>query len=1081
MTRATPIQTAFRALVLACCFLACCQLLAISALGQTATATLSGTVEDENGALIPNAALTAINTGTAMQRDTTTDDRGNYVFVLLPPGTYIVRVQAQGFATVENSNVILNVGDQKSLRIQLKAGNISEMVKVSADAPLINESPAVGTVVDRQFVENMPLNGRSFQSLIALTPGVVLTKATVGEQGQFSVNGQRASANYFMIDGVGANAGVTANFSLGQTTDGALPAFGATGGTNGLVAVDAMQEFKIQTSTYAPEFGRTPGAQISIATRSGTNEFHGTLFEYFRNNVLDANDWFNNARRLAQPALRQNDFGGVLGGPLYLPRFGEGGPSFYSGKNRTFFFFSYEGLRLRLPQTQITIVPSSASRNAPTTVASIQPFLNAYPVPNGRVFANDLAEFVATYSDPSSLDATSIRLDHKFSDRLTLFGRYNYSLSKATERGLRAAGLSLNSVSQTEFDIQALTLGATQSFNSSISNEIRFNYTRSKGSNLFSVDNFGGAVPVPDSNFLPSSFTSANSALIFQIGGAQSIFGGKNATNIQRQFNLVNNLSVVTRSHQLKFGIDYRLLLPTNGVREYGQTVFFSDMPAAITGIAGTVTVDAREIVLLSAANFSAYAQDTWKTNRRLTLTYGIRWDVNPAQKGRNGKDLFSVENLNDLASLALAPRGTSLYKTTYNNFAPRVGAAYQLSQKQGREIVLRGGFGVFYDLGSGALGNAASSFPYARSASFSNVAFPLTAAQAVPPPFSLSIPASGNITVSDRNLKLPRTYQWNAGIEQSLGADQTLSATYVGAIGRRLLRRTSRLRAPSLFILNTDNSATSDYHALQLQFQRRLSRNLQALASYTWSHSIDIASTDSASGSTPTAPKLDRGNSDFDVRHSFNAALNYDIKSSVSGKVLKAILNDWSIDSILTARSATPVNLAARNDFTGGIQTAVRPNLIPGVALYIDDSAVAGGRRFNNVAPTAAQVAAAGCAPITSTNAKGAFCTPPAGRQGNFGRNILRGFPAFQIDMALRRQFNLTEKIKLQLRAEAFNIFNHPNFGDPSGSLTSALFGQSTVMLGRSLGSGGVGGGFNPLYQIGGPRSIQLALKVQF
>jgi len=1063
MTRATPFQTAFRALVLACCFLACCQLLAISALGQTATATLSGTVEDENGALIPNAAVTAINTGTAMQRDTTTDDRGNYVLVLLPPGTYIVRVQAQGFASVENSNVILNVGDQKSLRIQLKAGNISEMVKVTGDAPLINESPAVATTVDRAQVENMPLNGRSFQTLIALTPGVVLTKTTFNEQGQFNVNGQRANANYFMVDGVSANAGVSAALSLVQSAGGALPAFSAGGGTNSLLSVDAMQEFKIQTSTFAPEFGRTPGAQIQILTRSGTNDFHGTLFEYFRNDALDANDWFANSRGLKRPALRQNDFGGVLGGPLYLPRFGEGGPSFYSGKNRTFFFFSYEGLRLRQPQTQITLVPSQASRQA--AVPQTQSLLNAYPIPNGSVFANGFAEFNASYSNPLTLDATSIRVDHTFNTRLTVFGRYNHSPSEIIQRGV--SGRSVNNLTKSRFKTKTLTVGATQSFTPAVNNEIRANYSRSEGGSIFRIDELGGAVPPPDSLLFPPFTTREDALFLLGITGGRSLRVGKNVGNVQRQINLVDNLSVVAGTHQLKFGADFRLLLPINGPRTYDQSVNFSGLTGvtgAIGGTARSASVGSNEVVSLRFTNFSAYAQDTWKATRRLTFTYGLRWDVNPAPKGRHGKDLFVLETPVNPAALRFTPPGTPLFETTYNNFAPRVGGVYQLLQKQGWETVLRGGFGIFYDLGSGSLGNSSSTFPYGRFKNFSNVPFPLTSAQAAPVPFSVSIPASGVAYVADPNLKLPRTYQWNFAVEQSVGSNQTFSASYVAAIGRRLLRQTT-LVSPTFFFINfTDNTATSDYHAMQLQFERRLSKGLQTLASYTWAHSIDIASNDS-NIFTPLTPNIDRGSSDFDVRHAFNAAVTYDFPAPNLGAAAKAFLRNWSMDTIVTARSATPVDVFARDDVTGGFETLIRPDLVQGVPLYIEDTNVAGGRRFNPAA----------------------FIDPPSGsRQGNLGRNVLRGFPVFQVDLALRRQFKLTERLGMQLRAEAFNVFNHPNFGDPfagnfSNFLPSPFFGQSTQMLGRSLGSGGTSGGFNPLYQVGGPRSIQLALRVQF
>jgi hypothetical protein len=1026
------------------------------------TATLTGRVTDSNGAAIVRAKVDANNIDTNLTFSTVTNDEGLFVIPNLPPGRYRIFVQKDGFTTIIRSNVILHVQDIISLSFSMQPGSIIQSMTIDGGAPLIQkESATVGTVVDRQFVENLPLNGRSFQSLIALTPGVVLTKASFGEQGQFSVNGQRANANYFTIDGVSANSGVSAGFNLVQSAGGALPAFGASGGTNSLVSVDAMQEFKIQTSTFAPEFGRTPGAQVSIITRSGTNDFRGTLFNYFRNDALDANDWFANSRGLPKPALRQNDFGGVLGGPLYLPRFGKGGPSFYSGKNRTFFFFSYEGLRLRLPQTQVTLVPSVASRQA--AVPQMQPFLNAHPVPNGPVFANGFAEFNASYSDPLNLNATSIRIDHTFNNKLTIFGRYNHAPSETTQRGVLGVNGSLSSLTKTSFNTQTMTIRATQNFTSTMSNETGVNYSKSEGGSFFYIDEFGGAVPPPDSLVFPPFATRQNASLSIGIEGGRSLSIGKNVENTQRQVNLVDNLSVVAGAHQLKLGIDYRLLLPINSPTAYSQNVNFSGLigvTGALNGRAQSVFVRAAETVPLSFTNFSAYGQDTWKVKSRLTLTYGLRWDINPAPKGRNGKDLFTFDNLDNLAALRLAPQGTPLYETTYGNFAPRIGVAYQLSQSPGGEMVLRGGFGIFYDLGVGSIGNVAAGFPYTRfGASLLNVPYPLTPDRAAPPPFSLNIPESSIVFVADRNLKLPRAYQWNLAVERSLGAKQTFSASYVGAIGRRLLRRVSISPAPGFSVGLTNNTATSDYHALQLQFQRRLSRGLQALASYAWSHSIDIASNDSASGSTPIELRLDRGNSDFDVRRSFNAAVTYDIPAPAFGAVAETILRNWSVDTIITARSATPVDLSARSDLSGGFRTSVRPDVIPGVPLYIDDPNVAEGRRFN----------------------RAAFAIPPAGRQGTLGRNVLRGFSVFQVNFSLRRQFNLTERVKLQLRAEAFNLFNNPNFGDPINSLSNALFGQSTLMLGRSLGSGGAAGGFNPLYQIGGPRSVQLALKLNF
>src|SRR6266542_80656 len=572
-------------LLFACSLLVLCALPS-AARGQSATATLSGTVVDQNGAVLPSAEITVENISTALKRQATTNDQGDFTIVLLPPATYTVTAQRTGFAPLRIENVVLNVGDQKALQIQLQAGSVSEMVKVTADAPLINESPAVGTVVDRQFVENIPLNGRSFQSLITLTPGVVLTKTAEGsEQGQFSINGQRGDANYFTIDGVSANIGVKVTSGIGQAPGGALPGFSASGGTNNLVSIDALQEFKIQTSTYAAEFGRTPGGQISIATRSGTNDFHGTFFEYFRNDVLDANDWFANANRLPKPAERQNDFGGVLGGPIF--------------KNRTFFFFSYEGLRLRQPQVGLTEVPSLCFRGSGVCPAgqspaatSIQPLLNALPLPNGPTVRNGVAQFNASYSNPASLDATSIRIDHALNSKLTMFGRYNYAPSDSGQRG---GSLSLNNVILTKTKTQTLTLGSTWALTNTISNDLRFNYSRNRGGISFLLDDFGGAVPPPDSLLFPAEFASPEKSIFaFLLSGFSGAFFQKGVTsrNLQRQVNLVDNLLLSAGSHQLKFGVYYRRLSPISRVRNYTQFVQ-TNLTAAQAGNLTSVLTEA--------------------------------------------------------------------------------------------------------------------------------------------------------------------------------------------------------------------------------------------------------------------------------------------------------------------------------------------------------------------------------------------------------------------------------------------------------------------------------------------------------
>jgi len=468
----------------------------------------------------------------------------------------------------------------------------------------------------------------------------------------------------------------------------------------------------------------------------------------------------------------------------------------------------------------------------------------------------------------------------------------------------------------------------------------------------------------------------------------------------------------------------------------------------------------------LLSRNLSLYGQDTWKVTPRLTLTYGLRWDLNPALKGKNlANQPFTVTGLNDPSTIALAPRGTPLYTTTYGNVAPRFGFAYQFGQTRNWSSVLRGGFGIFYDLGSGSLGGASTYFPYFGSNVLIGVPFPLSAANAAPPPITTNPPVS-DIIVAVPNLKLPRTYEWNVAVEQSMGSAQRLSLTYIGAIGSDLLRTTNLVNPNGnfAFVNVTDNSATSNYNALQVKFQRNLLSGLQALASYAFSHSIDIASTDAAFNylSTPSLvanPNIDRGNSDFDIRHAFTLGATYSLPSPAGNNVAGAALSGWSVDGFIFARTAPPVDVLAGQVFADGVALYPRPDLISEMPPMLYGSQYPGGKILNVAA----------------------FTAPLPGEQGDFGRNVLRAFGASQADIAFQRQFQLSERMQLRLRGEFFNIFNHPNFGPPDNNITDALFGYSTATLASNVGSGGGNGGLNPLYQIGGPRSIQLALKLQF
>jgi hypothetical protein len=1047
-------------------------LLPSRALAQSAS--VSGQVTNQANAAISDAQVELGNLDTGAAQSTHTNGNGFYNLSGLLPGRYSMSVRKQQFKTVSVVGITLNVQDNLSRNIVLSVGSAAESVTVNGNALAIDTTDAaVSTVIDSTFVENMPLNGRSFQTLIMLTPGVVVTQTSASDQGQFSVNGERADGNYFTIDGVSANIGIGGTRYMYQYAGGGLPALSAQGGTNSLVSVDAMQEFRIQTSSFAPEFGRTPGGQIAIATRSGSNNFHGTLFDYVRNDVLDSNNWFSDFYSLPKPQERQNDFGGVFGGPIL--------------RDKTFFFLSYEGLRLDQPETAETIVPDNASRQAAT--AAEAPFLNSFPIPNGpEVPGDDFAQYNKSFSNPSTLDAYSLRVDHAINTKLNVFGRYNYSPSKVTQRDFTNQGTpgALSNIETDSFSTHTFTLGLTAGITPTIANEVRANYSNVRVGTVFNLDNFGGAVP-PLSSVLfstGSGIDPANASSGWYLYGGGQLLVGSNNIEEQRQINLVDNLSVTRGAHQLKFGMDYRWLAPFVRPVGYSNFLLFFGVSAdngpgsVLSGSVFQIQDGNQFPVALLSQNFSAYSQDTWKVTPRLTLTYGLRWDVNPAIKGKNAaSDPFTITGLDDPATMTLAPRGTPLYNTTYGNFAPRFGAAYKLNQREDRETVLRAGAGVFYDLGSGPLGAVSGFWPYQTTTSSLFASLPLTPAEAAAPPFSLSLPVN-SLFVADPNLKLPRTYQWNLAIEQSLGANQTISATYVGAVGRDLLREDT-LSSPNANFTNAvyvvRNTATSDYNALQLKFQRRLSQGLQALASYSFAHSIDIASTDtfvySATPGVFANPNVDRGDSDFDVRHSFTGAVTYEAPAPRLSGMERLILEGWSTDAFFLARTAPPVNVIELGKKTeDGILIQPRPDVKAGQPFYVY-GAQCPPNPYNNQPY---------CPGGRAINSK-AFEDPVAGTQGDLGRNALRGFGAWQADFAVHRQFHLAEKVGLQFRAEMFNVFNRPNFGPPDNLLHDTYFGQSTQTLGSSLGAGGGNGGFNPLYQIGGPRSVQLALKLKF
>jgi hypothetical protein len=738
-------------------------------IAQSTSAIVSGLVLDPSAKPIPGADVVMVNDGTGVRYPGATNGEGIYQIPNLPPGPYRMQVSKTGFKTLVKPDLVLRTEDALAINFTLPLGATIETVTVEGGASSLNtESAAVSTVIDREFVENLPLNGRSFNTLLQLTPGVVIAAQPGGTAsgtapGQFSINGQRTDSNTFIVDGVSANFGVaTHGLYSGESGTGSDQAFSALGGTSSLASVEALEEFRIETSSFAPEFGKTPGGQVMLTTRAGTNEMHGGVYEYFRNDVMDANDWFANQAGEPRAAERHNDFGGFLGGPLF--------------KRRTFYFFSYEGARLRLPQTSITYVPYLDGTTCVSPQA-IAPLLNAFPKPNGPVSSSTCTgQFTGSYSNSATLDATSLRIDHKLNDRFTFFGRYNYAPSMTASREFALTDLATSPV-----NTRTATVGVNMLLSKFSANTFRANYSVQSSKLKDSFSPIGGAVTPPDS-LLFGTLPVASTLAGFQTYDTDYYSIGPVSENRARQINLVDNLDLSSGRHQLKFGTDFRVIYLDKAPYEDGISMNAS----TVSGLLSTGTVSELEFIHQTPASFatystSLYAQDGWKLSRGVEMTYGVRWELEPAPESRNGTKVASWTNTDDPSRIALASFGTPLWQTTYGNVAPRIGLAWKPGTHG--DIVIRGGIGLFYDLGTGRAADAAAFFPNYVNRVVLNAPLPANGSVSDLPSFSTAAPYP-LVNAFSPTLEMPRSWEWNVAVEKSFAGHQVATARRAGRNG---------------------------------------------------------------------------------------------------------------------------------------------------------------------------------------------------------------------------------------------------------------------------------------------------------
>jgi hypothetical protein len=710
--------------------------------------------------------------------------------------------------------------------------------------------------------------------------------------------------------------------------------------------------------------------------------------------------------------------------------------------------------------------------------------LNAFPIPNSIALTGGAAQYRAVISNPSRSDSASLRLDQIVNNKTTFFLRYSLSPSSSERRGSEVS--SPNVLTHQSSHSQTFTSGLVRALPDGMVNDLRVNYSRTSATSYSTMDNFGGAIPLTDSEVFPKGVTSAAASFnMSMFGVAGYSFGGESGTE-QQQFNVVDSVTKVMDTHHLKTGIDLRRILVTNNRLPYSENVSFNGISGnsysltSGTALNGQVTSSVKT-VYPTYLNFSLYGQDTWHFTERTTFTYGLRWDVNPAPTARQGEKPFALST----NSIAGVTQNDPIYPTKMWNIAPRGGVAYQISTQPGFEMMFRSGFGVFYDLGYGTTSGAFSGAPYQNVTTISEVQFPLAAKYLAAPLLPPTRPY-GQVTTAALDLVTPLVYQWNTTIEQHFGSSSLLSIGYAATRGKNLTRvQTSPAYSDAYDVVSeTTNGATSSYNGMQLQFRRRMSDRLQIQLSYTWSHSIDTASNDAGFGGgfATLFGGGQKGSSDYDIRQNLSLSGSYRLPSPAKGWLWSPVRH-WYLDFVDTARTGLPFDLSTISTSSSGAGTIssngntittttttngdvnssvglfaqVRPNY-NGNPLWIVDPTVPGGMRLNSAA----------------------FDLVTGFSQGNLGRNVLRGFGVQQLDLSLRRTIPITERWILSLSAHAYNVMNHPNFANPSplqgASLASPNFGVVTQMLNQSFG-----GAVNSLYQSGGPRSIELSVRLQF
>jgi hypothetical protein len=1047
---------------------------------QSFRGSIRGQVTDPSGSVIAGAKLTAKNIGTGLQRETTTGSDGGYVLAELPAGEYTVTAESAGLSPTAQ-NVMVNVGLDTTANFDLtKVQQRKEQLTVTAEAPVIETTRDVlGEVVERQLVTELPLNGRDFGKLVALVPGATVEPSGVAAIqsgfGQFSINGNRDRSNNYALDGTDNNDPFFNNSALNQTGIGGAP--------GSLLPIDALQEFNLQ-SQFAAEYGRNSGSVVNIITKSGTNQIHGSVFEFVRNDLFDARNYFDRSPA-AKSAFRNNNFGASLGGPII--------------HDKTFFFGAYEGQRERVgsdftllvpTQTQIANAQADAISNGVTPSPALTTFLGFFPTPTG--FNGTSGTVPSSIHDKNDVNSVIAKIDHGISDNEQLTGRYAFAQSSQTfplgGLGTLAASRLAQFAQTSPARVQVLSASLLSTLTAAKLNEVRFGYSRYRTSfsslnanydpSQAGIDFGTGKLGLPEIDF----------GGIFDNLGATAFSIPRGRTS--QSFQILDNFTWIRGRHTIKFGGEYRraMIDSFNDNLERGGIVFAPGNgldPDPGTDILAAYYLGFDSFTLANAGDthrstsnngLAFFVQDDFRATSKLTVNLGLRWEYfGPIREAHNIlADLGSDGNLAMVGTDGV----DGAYKKDLNNFGPRFGFAWSALHN----TVIRGAYGVYYDyipqhlITTNFTNDAGLTTPPigpkpVQPLNFDSNAFDGSTSNPVFTP--VTQPFSFDIFFTPRNLVTPYVQSWNLNLEHEFARNVALQLGYVGSKGTKLVRLRDANQAfvdgsrPNPNYGFMDEFATissSTYHALQATFRVQGWHGLAGFAGYTWSKSLDDASDGiDFNFATVALPqdsnnlKAEHGPSNFDTAHRFTAAFSYQIPTLAGPSVLS---KGWELNTIVTGQSGRPVPIVSAIDTSGtGFPTPSnghqRPNLIPGI------SPVNSNWR-------------SGPDSIGYLNGN-AFSLPDLGTFGNLGRNAIYGPDFWNVDFAVAKNFPLTERVKLQFRAEFFNIFNHPNFALPSffvvpGGSQQGVMTQTPDQAQTNPGLGG-----------GGPRVGQLALKLVF